>query len=97
MRRKKDEVEKFLPSKKQVILKCDLSAWQKVYYQQVTSEGRVGLDSGMIICHFTPIFSNEFCIYRYFSINITDLKMQNPLELVKKKDISLVALANYVM
>ncbi|KAF9606417.1 hypothetical protein IFM89_025106 [Coptis chinensis] len=45
LRRKKDEVEKFLPGKKQVILKCDLSAWQKVYYHQVTEEGRVGMDS----------------------------------------------------
>uniref|UniRef100_A0A5B7A9G1 DNA helicase n=1 Tax=Davidia involucrata TaxID=16924 RepID=A0A5B7A9G1_DAVIN len=46
LRRKKDEVEKFLPGKTQVILKCDMSAWQKVYYQQVTDVGRVGLDTG---------------------------------------------------
>ncbi|XP_059632539.1 probable ATP-dependent DNA helicase CHR12 [Cornus florida] len=46
LRRKKDEVEKFLPGKTQVILKCDMSSWQKVYYQQVTDVGRVGLDTG---------------------------------------------------
>ncbi|KAL8515275.1 hypothetical protein ACS0TY_014113 [Phlomoides rotata] len=46
LRRRKDEVEKYLPSKIQVILKCDLSAWQKVYYQQVTEMGRVGLAHG---------------------------------------------------
>ncbi|KAJ9550474.1 hypothetical protein OSB04_014519 [Centaurea solstitialis] len=46
LRRKKDEVEKFLPQKTQVILKCDMSAWQKVYYQQVTDVGRVGMDTG---------------------------------------------------
>ncbi|KAM7277686.1 hypothetical protein ACFE04_004820 [Oxalis oulophora] len=46
LRRKKDEVEKYLPQKSQVILKCDLSAWQKVYYHQVTDVGRVGLDNG---------------------------------------------------
>lgn len=46
LRRKKDEVEKFLPGKTQVILKCDMSAWQKVYYQQVTELGRVGLAHG---------------------------------------------------
>ncbi|XP_027164831.1 probable ATP-dependent DNA helicase CHR12 [Coffea eugenioides] len=46
LRRKKDEVEKFLPGKIQVILKCDMSAWQRVYYQQVTDVGRVGLDNG---------------------------------------------------
>ncbi|KAG0485560.1 hypothetical protein HPP92_009639 [Vanilla planifolia] len=46
LRRKKDEVEKYLPGKTQVILKCDMSAWQKAYYQQITDSGRVGLDSG---------------------------------------------------
>nr|XP_043628386.1 probable ATP-dependent DNA helicase CHR12 [Erigeron canadensis] len=46
LRRKKDEVEKDLPVKTQTILKCDMSAWQKVYYQQVTDVGRVGLDTG---------------------------------------------------
>lgn len=39
-------MEKYLPGKIQVILKCDMSAWQKVYYQQVTDVGRVGLDNG---------------------------------------------------
>lgn len=55
LRRKKDEVEKYLPGKTQVILKCDLSAWQKAYYQQVTDLGRVGLESGescMILTFF---------------------------------------------
>ncbi|KAL6532322.1 putative ATP-dependent DNA helicase chr12 [Orobanche gracilis] len=46
LRRKKDEVEKFLPGKTQVILKCDMSAWQKVNYQQMTENGRVGLAHG---------------------------------------------------
>lgn len=46
LRRKKAEVEKYLPSKAQVILKCDMSAWQRIYYQQITESGRVGLDSG---------------------------------------------------
>ncbi|KAJ8766328.1 hypothetical protein K2173_022387 [Erythroxylum novogranatense] len=46
LRRKKDEVEKYLPGKSQVILKCDMSAWQKVYYQQVTEMGQVGLHTG---------------------------------------------------
>ncbi|XP_042491047.1 probable ATP-dependent DNA helicase CHR12 isoform X1 [Macadamia integrifolia] len=46
LRRKKAEVEKFLPGKTQVILKCDMSAWQRAYYQQVTDLGRVGLDTG---------------------------------------------------
>uniref|UniRef100_A0A0D9WCP5 DNA helicase n=1 Tax=Leersia perrieri TaxID=77586 RepID=A0A0D9WCP5_9ORYZ len=47
LRRKKDEVEKYLPVKTQVILKCDMSAWQKAYYEQVTSNGRVRLGSGL--------------------------------------------------
>ncbi|KAE9453151.1 hypothetical protein C3L33_14925, partial [Rhododendron williamsianum] len=48
LRRKKNEVEKYLPGKTQVILKCDMSSWQKVYYQQVTDVGRVGLDSSKL-------------------------------------------------
>ncbi|KAJ7524963.1 hypothetical protein O6H91_17G029800 [Diphasiastrum complanatum] len=48
LRRKKSEVEKFLPGKTQVILKCDLSAWQRIYYQQIIQSGRVGLDSGKL-------------------------------------------------
>ncbi|KAL2610518.1 hypothetical protein R1flu_029091 [Riccia fluitans] len=46
LRRKKAEVEKYLPGKTQVILKCDLSSWQRLYYQQIIDSGRVGLDSG---------------------------------------------------
>ncbi|CAN8269922.1 unnamed protein product [Cochlearia groenlandica] len=46
LRRKKNEVEKFLPGKTQVVLKCDMSAWQKAYYKQVTDMGRVGLQTG---------------------------------------------------
>lgn len=46
LRRKKAEVEKFLPGKTQVILKCDLSAWQRLYYKQIMESGRVGLDIG---------------------------------------------------
>ena len=39
LRRKKAEVEKFLPGKTQVILKCDLSAWQRLYYKQIMESG----------------------------------------------------------
>jgi len=47
LRRKKDEVEKYLPVKTQVILKCDMSAWQKAYYEQVTSREKVALGYGI--------------------------------------------------
>lgn len=52
LRRKKAEVEKYLPGKTQVILKCDLSSWQRLYYQQIIDSGRVGLDSGKILMVF---------------------------------------------
>lgn len=48
-------MEKYLPEKSQVILKCDMSAWQKVYYQQVTTIGRV--DTGMLYMHSLGISS----------------------------------------
>nr|CAB3460189.1 unnamed protein product [Digitaria exilis] len=55
LRRKKDEVEKYLPVKTQVILKCDMSAWQKAYYEQVTSRERVALGSGNALTADTVI------------------------------------------
>ncbi|CAL5347182.1 unnamed protein product [Camellia sinensis] len=78
LRRKKDEVEKFLPGKTQVMLKCDMSAWQKVYYQQVTDVGRVGLDTGSgkskslqnlsmqlrKCCNHPYLFVNEYNVWR---------------------------------
>lgn len=71
LRRKKDEVEKFLPGKTQVILKCDLSAWQKAYYQQVTDVGRVGLVSGkfdLIILYLFTIFLSAFIYSNNFQL-----------------------------
>ncbi|KAK1287303.1 Chromatin structure-remodeling complex protein SYD [Acorus calamus] len=82
LRRKKDEVEKFLPGKTQVILKCDLSAWQKVYYQQVTDLGRVGLGSGTgkskslqnlsmqlrKCCNHPYLFVGDYDMYRKYEI-----------------------------
>lgn len=51
-------MEKYLPGKTQVILKCDLSAWQKVYYHQVTDVGRVGMESGIFSVEFKHLFCN---------------------------------------
>lgn len=45
LRRKKAEVEKELPDKSLVICKCDLSAWQRVYYKQITEGGSVMLET----------------------------------------------------
>lgn len=70
LRRKKDEVEKYLPSKTQVILKCDLSAWQKIYYQQVTEMGRVGLAHGkeLLLALFSKEVSAPLTNYFFASI-----------------------------
>lgn len=51
LRRRKDEVEKYLPSKTQVILKCDLSAWQKACYKSLTEDGKVNLGQGKQFLH----------------------------------------------
>lgn len=66
-------MEKYLPQKSQVILKCDMSAWQKVYYHQVTDVGRVGLATGMyfitelvflfILCRSVYIRELGFILY----------------------------------
>jgi SNF2 family DNA or RNA helicase len=46
LRRKKAEVEKHLPSKVQVVLKSDLSAWQRSYYKQILESSSVGVEGG---------------------------------------------------
>ena len=38
LRRTKREVEKELPSKTEHVVKCAMSAWQKVLYQQITDK-----------------------------------------------------------
>jgi len=69
-------VEKFLPGKSQVILKCDMSAWQKVYYQQVTDVGRVGLDNGLyrsfiyFLLPTSPFKLNQMQLSLNFFLNI---------------------------
>ena len=42
LRRTKREVEKELPSKTEHVVKCAMSAWQKILYQQIT--GKVSCD-----------------------------------------------------
>lgn len=46
LRRKKSEVAKELPAKEQVVLKCDMSAWQKHYYKQIAESASVGGAAG---------------------------------------------------
>lgn len=41
LRRTKREVEKELPSKIEHVIKCAMSAWQKVLYQQITENVRI--------------------------------------------------------
>eukprot|EP00898_Chlorokybus_atmophyticus_P006098 jgi/Chlat1/648/Chrsp103S00966 len=44
LRRKKLEVEKELPQKMSIVLRCDMSAWQKVYYKQIVESSSVGIE-----------------------------------------------------
>lgn len=68
-------MEKYLPEKSQVILKCDMSAWQKVYYQQVTSVGRV--DTGMLYMHSLGISS----IFLFHCVALQTISSKFPLSL----------------
>lgn len=40
LRRTKREVEKELPSKTEHVIKCAMSGWQKILYQQITDKAR---------------------------------------------------------
>ena len=46
LRRRKKEVEKELPEKVQVVLKCDLSAWQKHMYMQIVDNRSIATEGG---------------------------------------------------
>jgi SNF2 family DNA or RNA helicase len=43
LRRTKAEVETELPGKSEHVVRCGLSAWQRLWYRQITEEGRVGV------------------------------------------------------
>ncbi|KAK9834176.1 hypothetical protein WJX81_005712 [Elliptochloris bilobata] len=43
LRRTKAEVETELPGKAEHVVRCDLSAWQRLWYRQIAEEGRVGM------------------------------------------------------
>eukprot|EP00884_Botryococcus_braunii_P017901 jgi/Botrbrau1/4795/Bobra.0325s0017.1 len=42
LRRTKREVETELPGKTEHVIRCDLSAWQRTWYRQITEEGWMG-------------------------------------------------------
>eukprot|EP01022_Parablepharisma_sp_SALTPOND_P021984 TRINITY_DN43_c9_g1_i1.p1 TRINITY_DN43_c9_g1~~TRINITY_DN43_c9_g1_i1.p1 ORF type:complete len:1498 (-),score=197.37 TRINITY_DN43_c9_g1_i1:969-5462(-) len=44
LRRMKKEVEQELPNKVEYVLKVDLSAWQKIYYNQLKKHGMLAMD-----------------------------------------------------
>eukprot|EP00826_Nyctotherus_ovalis_P008288 TRINITY_DN1213_c0_g2_i3.p1 TRINITY_DN1213_c0_g2~~TRINITY_DN1213_c0_g2_i3.p1 ORF type:complete len:1111 (+),score=439.87 TRINITY_DN1213_c0_g2_i3:84-3416(+) len=44
LRRMKKEVERELPNKIEYVIKVDLSAWQKIYYEQLKKRGMLALD-----------------------------------------------------
>ncbi len=48
LRRTKAEVEKELPAKTEHIVKCAMSAWQKVIYQQITEQVNTQFDGCLL-------------------------------------------------
>lgn len=86
LRRKKAEVEKFLPGKTQVILKCDMSAWQRLYYKQIMESGRVGLDIGTGKSRGllnTAMQLRKCCNHPYLFLEGRDYDPQNRDELIR--------------
>lgn len=86
LRRKKAEVEKFLPGKTQVILKCDMSAWQRLYYKQIMESGRVGLDIGTGKSRGllnTAMQLRKCCNHPYLFLEGRDYEPENRDELIR--------------
>lgn len=83
LRRVKIEVEKELPPKKEILIKVELSAWQRIVYQGICNQGKLSLDpssgkSGAISLSNALMQMRKICNHPYLfvdNINETDPHM----------------------
>lgn len=84
LRRKKSEVEKDLPSKTEEILKCDMSAWQKRYYKQITDDGKVNLEFAKSRSLMNSAMQlRKVCIHPYLFLQDSIYEPEDPSELIR--------------
>lgn len=57
LRRTKREVEKELPGKTEHVIRCDLSAWQRIWYRQIAEEVQGLHCTALLGRQFTPQYS----------------------------------------
>ncbi|DBA90498.1 hypothetical protein WJX77_002407 [Trebouxia sp. C0004] len=70
LRRTKREVEKELPSKTEHVVKCAMSAWQNILYQQITDKGRIrGDDKAMRSLQNTAMHLRKTCNHPYLFLD----------------------------
>lgn len=84
LRRKKSEVEKDLPSKTEEILKCDMSAWQRRYYKQITDVGKVNLEFAKSRSLMNSAMQlRKVCIHPYLFLQDSIYEPEDPTELIR--------------
>ena len=69
LRRTKSEVEKDLPDKTQQIIKCDMSAWQKLLYRQITSKSKIEMGRGRRQLANQAMQMRKACNHPYLFLN----------------------------
>ena len=90
LRRKKSEVEKELPDKSLCICKCDLSAWQRAYYKQITETRSVVLETPKGISKSKSLMNSAMqlrkaCIHPYLFLDsmFPPYEPEDPMELIR--------------
>jgi ATP-dependent helicase STH1/SNF2 len=73
LRRVKKEVEKELPDKIEIVIKVELSSWQKIYYKQIQDYGFLGMEEKgkklalqNTVMQLRKICNHPYQFFRYF-------------------------------
>ncbi|KAK9808778.1 hypothetical protein WJX72_003449 [[Myrmecia] bisecta] len=84
LRRTKAEVEKELPGKREHVIRCSMSAWQKILYQQITEQGKVRMDAkASRSLQNTAMHLRKACNHPYLFLQDHTFEPQDPEDLVR--------------
>jgi superfamily II DNA or RNA helicase len=83
LRRRKAEVESQLPAKVEVVLKADMSAWQRHYYKSIVEEKRVETSAGGASLMNGAMQLRKCCNHPYLFLGADGYEPTDPNELIR--------------
>jgi SNF2 family DNA or RNA helicase len=83
LRRRKAEVESQLPAKVEVVLKADMSAWQRHYYRSIVEEKRVETAGGAASLMNGAMQLRKCCNHPYLFLAADGYEPTDPNELIR--------------